>query len=669
MPIACPTPQTLEHLLSGPVGPAETDRLASHLEECERCAAAVDRVLDRSGLMALLKSHARAALAPEPQVQQLIGRARALKAGVSDINTPSLVEADISTSPPVAAEAVRTRQQSASDLNRLSLGLLEPSKGPDELGWLAQYRILKQLGAGGMGVVLLAEDTLLQRRVALKVMQPALAADRTSRDRFVREARAAAKLAHDHVVTIHQVGEANGAPFLAMQLLQGKSLDAYLSGGGKLSPGQVCRVGRETALGLAAAHAKGLIHRDIKPANLWLEAPKGRVKILDFGLARPADDAHLTGTGMALGTPAYMSPEQARGQSLDGRCDLWSLGVVLYRLCAGQLPFQGGDVLSIFTAIAVDEPAPLTSLNPDVPPALAELVHQLLAKDREKRPATVQEVADRLLAVERVLAKATPSAAARPASESVSPALATSPPRKRRPLSFALAGGLLPVLVLAGWIIIKIQHKDGTTSEIQLPDDAKVTIEASKDSPHADATPSKQKENVRPGPDGAVIDLLDLVDVARGAEGYGSGAGLPSSVWDKPAAMARNCPPYWRYRTPRRKSTTSPSSSRGERPVVSTNTCRCRAAGDARGRWASSESRAAGTASPAWTANLHWTGPTRPQRRVQRCPSTSRSKPESRSAGAGYGHSSMASWCPSSTVTLPGWTVRSWALAISGCWQ
>ncbi|HTK77398.1 MAG TPA: sigma-70 family RNA polymerase sigma factor [Gemmataceae bacterium] len=121
----------------------------------------------------------------------------------------------------------------------------------------------------------------------LKVMQPALAADRTSRDRFLREARAAAKLAHDHVVTIHQVGEANGAPFLAMQLLQGKSLDAYLAGGGKLSPGQACRIARETALGLAAAHSKGLIHRDIKPANLWLEAPKGRVKILDFGLAAP----------------------------------------------------------------------------------------------------------------------------------------------------------------------------------------------------------------------------------------------------------------------------------------------------------------------------------------------------------------------------------------------
>src|SRR5262245_44561898 len=379
MPTTCPTPQSLEQLLTGPVDRADTDRLAGHLETCERCAAVVDGVLARSGLMALVKPQARSAVAPGPQVEQLISRVRALKSGDAH-HTPSPAQADVSTSQSVVADAGLTRQQSASDVNRLSLGFLDPSRAPDELGWLAQYRVLKQLGAGGMGVVLLAEDTLLQRQVALKVMQPALAADRACRDRFLREARAAAALTHDHVVTIHHVGEANGAPFLAMQLLQGKSLDAYLAGGKKLTAGQVCRVGRETALGLAAAHAKGLIHRDIKPANLWLEAPKGSVKILDFGLARPADDANLTGTGMALGTPAYMPPEQARGQQLDGRCDLWSLGVVLYRLCAGQLPFQGGDMLSIFTAIAVDEPPPLTSLNPDVPPALAELVHQLLAK-------------------------------------------------------------------------------------------------------------------------------------------------------------------------------------------------------------------------------------------------------------------------------------------------
>jgi serine/threonine protein kinase len=190
--------------------------------------------------------------------------------------------------------------------------LFSPPRGPDELGWLAHYRILKQLGAGGMGLVFLAEDSQLQRQVALKIMLPALAVDPANRERFLREARAAAALAHDHVVVIHQVGEERGMPFLAMQLLQGESLDDYLRRGKKISFAQACRVGRETAIGLAMAHARGLVHRDIKPANLWLEAPKGRVKILDFGLARTSSDSNLTGSGFVIGTPTYMSPEQAR---------------------------------------------------------------------------------------------------------------------------------------------------------------------------------------------------------------------------------------------------------------------------------------------------------------------------------------------------------------------
>ncbi len=323
---------------------------------------------------------------------------------------------------------------------------LSPPRAAGELGWLAHYRVRKRLGAGGMGLVFLADDTFLERPVALKVMQPALAADPANRDRFLREARAAAQLTHDHVVTIHQVGEANGAPFLAMQLLQGESLDDYLARGRKLSYAHVCRVGREVAAGLAAAHDRGLIHRDVKPANLWLEAPKGRVKILDFGLARPAGDAKLTTSGMVLGTPAYMAPEQARGQPLDARCDLWSLGVVLYRLCTGRLPFHGADVIAVATAIALDEPPPVRDLAPDVPPPLAELVHQLLSKDRDKRPATALDVAGRLHTIERGLLKAarTPPAArpAPPADDATAPATTAPAPRpRRRKVGLSLAPG------------------------------------------------------------------------------------------------------------------------------------------------------------------------------------------------------------------------------------
>jgi serine/threonine protein kinase len=310
------------------------------------------------------------------------------------------------TVPPSASDSVTlppTLPNAAS-----ASALLSPPQSPDELGRLSHYRVLKQLGAGGMGMVFLAEDTLLQRKVALKVMLPGVAVDASNRERFLREARAAAALTHDHVVTIHQVGEERSIPFLAMQLLQGESLDDYLQRGKKISYAQICRIGRETAIGLAAAHARGLVHRDIKPANLWLEAPKGRVKILDFGLARASSDANLTGTGLVLGTPAFMSPEQARATSgVDGRADLWSVGVVLYRLCTGRLPFQGEDLLAMITAIALDTPPNPIDLAPDMPPALSDLIMQLLAKDRDKRLKTAKELADRLLAIERTLRSGT----------------------------------------------------------------------------------------------------------------------------------------------------------------------------------------------------------------------------------------------------------------------
>src|SRR5581483_3887523 len=216
---------------------------------------------------------------------------------------------------------------------RQSYDFLAPPEGPDEIGRLGPYRVLAVLGAGGMGIVFRAEDTQLNRAVALKVMLPKLAGTEGARQRFVREAQAAAGVKHDHVVSVYQVGEDRDVPFLAMELLLGESLDQRLRREGKLPLVEVLRLGREIALGLAAAHQRGLIHRDIKPANLWLEAETGRVKLLDFGLARAVGQGNqLTQQGAIIGTPAYMAPEQGQGKSLDHRCDLFSLGCVLYRL-------------------------------------------------------------------------------------------------------------------------------------------------------------------------------------------------------------------------------------------------------------------------------------------------------------------------------------------------
>ena len=264
-----------------------------------------------------------------------------------------------------------------------------------------------------MGVVFRAEDPGLQRLVALKAMLPALAVGDTAKQRFLREARTAAAINHDNIVHIYQVGESRGVPFMAMQFLQGEPLDKRLQRETRLPVAEVLRIGREVALGLAAAHKRGLIHRDVKPANLWLEGESRRVKILDFGLARSmGDQNHLTQTGAILGTPAYMAPEQANSSPVDHRCDLFSLGGVLYRMCTGELPFKGNDILSILAALALNTPEPPAALNAEVPVALSELVMQLLAKKPDERPESAESVVQALEDIEGRTYAGTPGAAA-----------------------------------------------------------------------------------------------------------------------------------------------------------------------------------------------------------------------------------------------------------------
>src|SRR5262249_30934355 len=291
------------------------------------------------------------------------------------------------------------------------LRFLAPPDGADGIGWLAHYRILRGVGEGGMGMVLEAEDTLLRRRVALKVIRTEMAADGSLRERFLREARAMAAIQHDHLVTIYQVGQDRDVPFLAMPFLQGETLQARLRREGRLPVPEVLRIGREIAEGLAAAHVHGLIHRDMKPANIWLEGRdqrtedmgqnQGRAKLLDFGLALPtASGDRITEAGRAVGTPQYMAPEQARGLSVDHRCDLFSLGVVLYEMAAGELAFDAADYVSILIAVTNDEPPPLAQVRPDLPPALTKLVHHLLAKNPDERPTCAADVRDALQATD-----------------------------------------------------------------------------------------------------------------------------------------------------------------------------------------------------------------------------------------------------------------------------
>jgi serine/threonine protein kinase/tetratricopeptide (TPR) repeat protein len=272
-----------------------------------------------------------------------------------------------------------------------------------ELTQVGPFRIVKLIAEGGMGAVYEAVDQRLGRPVALKVIRPEVAEHERARARFLREAHAAAALEHDHIVRIFQVGEDRGTLYLAMQLLRGRTLDERLKQRPPLSDAEVLRIGREIAEGLAVAHARGLVHRDIKPANLWLEQGSGRVKVLDFGLARAANEtARLTQDGSLLGTPAYMSPEQAGSSGkLDHRSDLFSLGSVLYRMATGRPPFRAESTPALLLALVQDDPIPPGRLNPGIPPALDALILELMAKDPAARPQSAQAVVETILRLEK----------------------------------------------------------------------------------------------------------------------------------------------------------------------------------------------------------------------------------------------------------------------------
>jgi hypothetical protein len=355
---------------------------------------------------------------------------------------------------------------------------LAPAEAADEIGRLGSYRVLKVLGAGGMGVVFQAEDPKLNRLVALKAMLPALAASGANKERFLREARAAAAIEHDHIVAIFQVDEDRGVPFIAMPLLHGESLEQRLKRERNLPTGDILRIARETSLGLAAAHERGLIHRDIKPANIWLEAENGRVKILDFGLARRrGDDANLTQQGAILGTPAYMAPEQASGRPVDLRADLFSLGCAMYRMSTGRPAFRGADAVATLVAVATEQPPPPRQLNPELPPALSRLIMQLLAKNPGDRPPSARAVVAALETIER---EPMPAIHVGPVDAEESTLVEASPRGEGRParkplawLWLALAGGLAGaalVAVIAAVVLIKqIQTPTRQTVAVSQP--------------------------------------------------------------------------------------------------------------------------------------------------------------------------------------------------------
>ncbi|MFN3193729.1 MAG: serine/threonine protein kinase [Aureliella sp.] len=272
------------------------------------------------------------------------------------------------------------------------LDFLDPPTHPELLGRFGRYEIERVIGMGGMGVVLRAFDSDLHRVVAIKVLAPHLAHSSTARRRFAREAQAAAAVVHPNVIQIHDVDCENKAPHLVMQYVPGESLERRVGRTGGMSVPEALRVGLQTAAALQAAHAQGLVHRDVKPANILLEEKVGRVVLSDFGLARTADDASLTKTGIVAGTPHYMSPEQANGAKVDHQSDLFSLGSVLYFMLTGTPPFRAEGAMAVLNKICRNEIDDIQDRNPEVPREVAELIARCLAKDPSKRIQTASEL-------------------------------------------------------------------------------------------------------------------------------------------------------------------------------------------------------------------------------------------------------------------------------------
>ena len=277
---------------------------------------------------------------------------------------------------------------------------------PEPTEIAGRYQIVKKLGAGAFGTVYKAKDTRLERMVAIKTIRlEGLAASQAGlkemTDRFEREARTAAKLKHPGIVTIHDYGESQGLSYIAMEFIDGIGIDSVLTETGRMPVERAAALGAQVAEALDYAHSHGVVHRDIKPANIMIEAGD-RVKVTDFGIAKPGDSAeHLTVTGSLLGTPSYMSPEQARGQKLDGRSDLFSVGCVLYEMVAGTKAFRGESITALLFKIITEEPPPLRDSDPKVPEEMLRVIAKALAKAPEARYQSGREMADDLLAITR----------------------------------------------------------------------------------------------------------------------------------------------------------------------------------------------------------------------------------------------------------------------------
>ncbi len=355
------TGEQMRQLLQSDRSTLEEDGAAQHLDRCEACQQALAGFAGDDPFWQMAKEHLS-----------------------NGLQTGSADRPDSSFAVPLLDDSERWSRDNEPPVSASTL--LEPPTHPEMLGRVDQFDVESCIGQGGMGVVYRGFDRELNRTVAIKFLSPHLASNATARARFAREARAAAAVVHPNVVPIHSI-QSGGHPYLVMPYVPGRSLQRLVSEQGPLNELQIVRISIHVAGGLAAAHKQGLVHRDIKPSNILQDGDDGRALLTDFGLARAADDADMTQTGWLAGTPHYMSPEQTRGENLDHRSDLFSLGSVLYFLATGRAPFRAENSMAVLRKIETCNPLTIRSVNHEISGELEALIEWLMQKDPARRPA------------------------------------------------------------------------------------------------------------------------------------------------------------------------------------------------------------------------------------------------------------------------------------------
>jgi len=419
MNIQHPDLETLQASLAGQLSDDQESIAKDHLADCESCRQRFEAIVGSGEEWSRIAS----ALRVEAQSQRSLSSGSFSGRGDDAPVYPS------------------EYAQSPIDF---AIGFLEPSQRDDSMGKIGEFEIMSVIGFGGMGIVLKGFQEELNRPVAVKVMAPHLATSGAARQRFLREAQATAAIVHPNVMPILSVSEKASLPFLVMPYVACHSLQQRIDADGTLPTVEVLRIALQVAEGLAAAHAQGLVHRDVKPANILLERGIDRALLTDFGLARAVDDATLTRSGVIAGTPQYMSPEQARGEAVDGRSDLFSLGSVVYAMCVGHPPFRAETSYGILRKVTDSEPRSMREQNAAVPTWLERLTSKLMAKEVSQRYASANEVAQLL---RQCLAQVQ-----QPMVQSIPTSLQDAPPKPRK---LTLLAFVFVITIVAGasvWI-------------------------------------------------------------------------------------------------------------------------------------------------------------------------------------------------------------------------